>query len=87
MDSPENNHHNVKHVCQKRSMYVTYCQKRKVREATEINRLKLLNETDKTFKVLNRHNGNYVTTNSRKSLFRKIENYSTVILTLDYALV
>ena len=28
--------------------------KRKVREALEINRLKTLNETDKTFKVLNR---------------------------------
>ena len=28
--------------------------KRKVREVLEINRLKALNETDKTFKVLNR---------------------------------
>ena len=31
--------------------------KRKVREALEINRLKTLNETDKTFKLLNRDNG------------------------------
>ena len=37
---------------------------RKVREALEINRLKTLNETDKTFKVLNRDNGDYFTTNS-----------------------
>ena len=31
--------------------------KRKVREALEINRLKTLNETDKTFKALNKDNG------------------------------
>ena len=49
--------------------------KRKVREALEINRLKTLNETDKTFKVLNRDNGGYVTTNSWKPLFWKIENH------------
>ena len=49
--------------------------KRKVREALEINRLKTLNETDKTFKVLNRDNGDYVTTNSWKPLFRKIGNH------------
>ena len=42
--------------------------KRKVREALEINRLTTLNETDKTFKVLNRDNGDYVTTNSWKPL-------------------
>ena len=36
--------------------------KRKVREALEINRLKTLQETDKTFKVLNRDNGYKVTT-------------------------
>ena len=46
--------------------------KRKVREALEINRLKTLNKTDKTFKVLNRDNGAYVTANSWKALFRKI---------------
>ena len=52
--------------------------KRKVREALEINRLKTLNETDKTFKVLNRDNGGYVTTNSWKPLFWKIENHKTI---------
>ena len=31
--------------------------KRKLREALEISRLKTLNETDKTFKVLNRDDG------------------------------
>ena len=49
--------------------------KRKVRESLEINRLKMLNETDKTFKVLNRDNGDCVTANSWKPLFRKIENH------------
>ena len=49
--------------------------KRKVREVLEINRLKTLNETDKTFKVLNRDNGDYVTTNSWKPLFQKIKNH------------
>ena len=53
--------------------------KRKVREALEINRLKTLQETDKTFKVLNRDNGYKVTT--------KIGNHETVILTLDFMLV
>ena len=48
--------------------------KRKLREALEINRLKTLSETDKAFKVLNRDNSYYVTTNSWKSLFGKIEN-------------
>ena len=38
--------------------------KRKVCEALEINRLKTFNEIDKTFKVLNMGNGDYVTTNS-----------------------
>ena len=49
--------------------------KRKVREALEMNRRKTLNETDKTFKVLNRDNGGYVTTNNWKPLFRKIGNH------------
>ena len=49
--------------------------KRKVREALEINILKTLKETDKTFKVLNRDNGDYVTTNSWKPLFWKIGNH------------
>ena len=55
--------------------------KRKVREALEINRLKTLKETDKMFKVLNRDNGDYVTTNSWKPLLRKIGNHLTVIVT------
>ena len=49
--------------------------KRKVREDLEINRLKTLNETRKTFKILNRDNGDYVTTNSWKQLFGKIGNH------------
>ena len=61
--------------------------KKKVRETLEINRLKTLNEPDKTFKVLNRDNGDYVTTNSWKPLFRKIGNHQTVILTLDFTSV
>ena len=48
--------------------------KGKTREALEVNRVKTLNETDETFKILNRDNGDYVTTNSWKPLFRKIEN-------------
>ena len=49
--------------------------KRKWREAPDINRLKTLKETDKTFKVLNRGNNDYVTTNRWKPLFRKIGNH------------
>ena len=49
--------------------------KRKLHEALEINRLKTLNETDKAFKVLNRDNGDYVTTNSWKPPFQKIRNH------------
>ena len=37
----------------------------KVSGAFEINRLKTLNERDKTFKMLNRGNGEYVTTNTK----------------------
>ena len=51
--------------------------KRKVCEARETNRLKILNETNKTFKVLNRENGDYITTNSWKPLFQKIGNHET----------
>ena len=57
-------------IANRQNMY-----KKKVREALEINRLKTLNETDKTFKVLNRDNGEYVTTNIWKPLFRKIGNH------------
>lgn len=48
---------------------------RKVREALEINRLKTINENDQSFTVLNRDNGDYVTTNSWKPLFRKLGNH------------
>ena len=61
--------------------------KRKIREALEINRLKTLNKTDKTFKVLNRDDGGFVTMNSRKPLFQKVGKHQIVILMLDFALV
>ena len=38
--------------------------KRKMREVLKINRLKTLNESDKSFKVINRDNDGYVTTNN-----------------------
>ena len=44
--------------------------KRKVREASEKNRLKALDETDRAFKVISRSNGDYVTAGGL--LFRKI---------------
>ena len=52
--------------------------KRKVHEACEINiyfRLKTLIETDKTFKALNRDNGDYITTNSWKPLLQNTGNH------------
>ena len=52
-----------------------YMYKRKIREALEINKLKTINEKDKTFTVLNRDNGDYVTTNSWKLLFMKMGNH------------
>ena len=61
--------------------------KRTIREDLEINRLKTLNKTDKTFKVLNRDDGGFVTINSRKPLFQKIGKHQIVILMLDFALV
>ena len=57
--------------------------KRRVRKALEINRLKTLNETDKTFK----DNGNYVIGNRWKPYFWNIGNHQTVVLTLKFALV
>ena len=51
-----------------------YMYKRKIREALKINKLKIINERDKTFTVLNRDNGDYVTTNSWKLLFMKMGN-------------
>ena len=52
-----------------------YMYERKIREALEINKLKAINEKDKTFTVLNRDNGDYVTTNSWKPLFMKMGNH------------
>ena len=52
-----------------------YMYERKIREALEINKLKTINEKEKTFTVLNRDNGDYVTTNSWKPLFMKMGNY------------
>ena len=52
-----------------------YICERKIREALEINKLKTINEKDKTFTVLNRDNGDYVKTNSWKPLFMKMGNH------------
>ena len=52
-----------------------YMYERKIREALEINKLRTINEKDKTFTVLNRDNGDYVTTNSWKPLFIRMGNH------------
>ena len=52
-----------------------YMYERKIREALEINKLKTFNEKDKTFTVLNRDNGDYVTANSWNPLFMKMGNH------------
>ena len=52
-----------------------YMYERKIREALEINKLKTINEMNKTFIVLNRDNGDYFTTNSWKPLFVKMGNH------------
>ena len=52
-----------------------YMHERKIREALEINKLRIINQEDKTSTVLNRKNGDYVTTNSWKLLFMKMENH------------
>ena len=52
-----------------------YMYKRKIREALEINKLKKINEKDKTFSVLNWDNGDYVKRNSWKLLFMKMGNH------------
>ena len=41
-----------------------YISERKIREVLEINKLKTINEKDRTFTVLNMDNGDYVTKNS-----------------------
>ena len=58
LDSPKNNCHKTLKLVQ-----------RKVQKALEINRLKTLNETDKTFKLLNKDDGDFVPTNSWKPFF------------------
>ena len=52
-----------------------YMYERKIREALEINKLRTINEKDKTFTVLNRNNGDYVTANSWNPLFMKMGNH------------
>ena len=52
-----------------------YMYERKIHEVLEINKLKTITEKDKTFTVLNRDNGDYITTNSWKALFMKMGNH------------
>ena len=52
-----------------------YLYERKNHNALEINKLKTIREKDKTFTVLNRDNGDCVTTNSCKPFFMKMENH------------
>ena len=52
-----------------------YMYERKISKALEINKLKTIIEKDKTCTVLNRDNGDYVTTNCWKPLFMKMGNY------------
>ena len=52
----------------------TYMYERKIREALKLNKLRTINEKDKIFTVLNRDNGDYVTTNSWKRLSMKMGN-------------
>ena len=47
----------------------------KIRESLEIDKLRTINKKDKTFTVLNRYNGDCVTTNSWKPLFKKMGNH------------
>ena len=52
-----------------------YMYERKIREVFEINKLKTINKKDKTFKVLNRENGDYFMMNSWKPLYMKMGNH------------
>ena len=52
---------------------------RKIREARKINKLRTINEKDKTLTVLNRENGESVTANSWKPLFMKMGNHETLL--------
>ena len=47
----------------------------KICEALEINNLITINEKDNSFTDFNRDTGDYVTTNSWKSLLMKMENH------------
>ena len=47
----------------------------KICEALYTNGLKTLNKIDKTFKILNRDIGDYVTMNNWKTLFHRIGNH------------
>ena len=55
-----------------------YMYERKIREALELNKLRTINEKDKTFTVLDRENGDSVTTNFWKPLFMKMGNHETL---------
>ena len=48
---------------------------RKIREALEINKLKTINEKDKTFTVLNRDKDDYTKTSSQKPLLMEMRNH------------
>ena len=52
-----------------------YIYERKIREVLEIKKLGTINDKDKTFTVLDRDNGDYVTMNSWKPLFMKMRNH------------
>ena len=52
-----------------------YIYERKICKVLKINKLRTTNKKDKTFRFLNRDNGEYVKTNSWKSFFMKIGNY------------
>ena len=49
--------------------------KRKVHKTLEINKLRTLNEKGRSFKVLNRDSGDYVSAITWKPLFMKMENH------------
>ena len=52
-----------------------YMYERKIREALEINKLKTVNEKDKTFTVLNRDKGDYATTSAWLPLLMGMGNH------------
>ena len=52
-----------------------YMYERKIRKTLEGSMLRTISEKDKTFTVLNRENGDYITTNSWNPLFKKMGNH------------